>query len=193
MLTELDPASRASLTEVIKQSAMEISQIIERVSFVLKASADPCPFSSVKMGAVVKQVLHDLDPEINKTGATVIPPADWPEVTGVAPWLQVIWLNLLSNALQHGGPSPRITLQWEQRAGFCRFTVTDNGAGVSANRLRALFAPFDQLHELHSTGMGLSIVQRLTFLQGGNCDYEEASQGGACFHFTVPCVSGGVN
>ena len=98
-----------------------------------------------------------------------------------------------TTALPPFGPSPRITLQWEQRAGFCRFSITDNGAGVPASRLRTLFAPFDQLHETHSTGMGLSIVQRLTFLQGGNCEYEAPAQGGASFHFTVPSVASGVN
>ncbi|HEY8994818.1 MAG TPA: HAMP domain-containing sensor histidine kinase [Lacunisphaera sp.] len=193
MLPELDAASLVELGGVIKQSAREISQIIDRVGFVLQASVDSALFSTVKMGPVVEQVLKDLDPAIKKAGAVVVPPVTWPEVIGVVSWLQVIWRDLLDNALQHGGPAPRITLTWERTADSCRFAVTDNGSGVSAGRLAALFGPFDQLHDIRESGIGLAIVHRLTSLQGGSCGYEKTPQGGACFHFTIPVIATGVN
>jgi signal transduction histidine kinase len=189
MLPELDAPSLAGLGDVIKQSVMEISEMIDRVSFVLKASLDSSQVSSVKMGPVLDAVLQELGPDIKRAGAVVTPAVNWPEVTGVAPWLQVVWRNLLCNALQHGGPAPHITLAWERSGGACRFSVTDNGAGVSAARLAALFAPFDQLHDQRLAGLGLAIIQRLTSLQGGSCGYEKAPQGGACFHFTLPAAA----
>jgi signal transduction histidine kinase len=189
MLPELDEASLAGLGEVIKQSAMEISQMIDRVSFVIKASLDSSLVSCVRMGPVVDGVLQELGPDIKRTRAVVTPAVNWPDVTGVASWLQVVWHNLLSNALQHGGAAPRITLAWERAGESCRFSIIDNGTGVSAARLTALFSSFDQLHDRRLAGLGLAIVQRLISLQGGSCGYEQAPQGGACFYFTLPAAA----
>ena len=190
MLPELDAASIASMAGVIKQSSTEISEIIDRVSFVLKASADSSPLGPVKMGQVVSQVLTEFEAEIKRTGAEVTAPSSWPEVNGVAPWLHVIWWNLIGNAFKHGGTIPRFALTWEQRGSDYRFAITDHGSGVPATRLATLFVPFDQLHDVRSSGLGLSIVQRLTALQGGSCGYEKTERGLAAFYFTLPAVAG---
>lgn len=188
MLPELDASSIASMAAVIKQSSTEISEIIDRVSFLLKASADSYPPAPVKMGQVVEQVLRELEADIKKTGAVVTPPAHWPEVVGVGPWLHEIWANLLGNAVKHGGTFPRITITWDCTADEYRFVVSDHGPGVPAGRMPALFAPFDQLHEVRASGMGLSIVQRLTTLQGGSCGYEKSERTGSTFYFTLPAT-----
>ena len=62
------------------------------------------------------------------------------------------------------------------------------GAGIGQARLGSLFSPFEQLHALHVSGLGLSYVQRLISLQGGQCAYENAPEGGACFYFTLPAA-----
>lgn len=190
MLPELDAASIGSMAGVIKQSSTEISEIIDRVSFLLRASADSSPLVPVKMGQVVGQVLTEFESEIARTGAEITPPASWPEVNGVAPWLHVVWWNLISNALKHGGTVPRISLTWEQKGADYRFVVTDHGSGVATARLATLFTPFDQLHDVRSGGIGLSIVQRLTALQGGVCGYERTPRGLTAFSFTLPAVAG---
>ncbi len=188
MLPELDAASVASMAGVIKQSSTEISEIIDRVSFLLKASADSYPPTPVKMGQVFEQVQQQLAGEIKRAGAVITPPAHWPEVTGVGPWLYEIWTNLLGNAVKHGGTFPRITITWDCTADEYRFVISDHGPGVPASRLAALFAPFDQLHDVRSSGIGLSIVQRLVTLQGGSCGYEKSERGGSTFHFTLPAT-----
>jgi signal transduction histidine kinase len=113
-------------------------------------------------------------------------PASWPEVAGVAPWLQVIWWNLLDNALKHGGPSAEIRLAWSRAPDGYRFSVVDRGAGIAPALQAGLFQPFDQLHALRTPGLGLSIVQRLVALQGGRCGYERLADGTSAFFFILP-------
>ncbi|HTB80745.1 MAG TPA: HAMP domain-containing sensor histidine kinase [Opitutaceae bacterium] len=180
--------SMTEMIQSIEDSAAEIVELTERVCLVLRATADPSPLVEVEMGEVIAAVLSRLTPDIRKAGATVVSPPSWPKVMGAPKWLQAIWWNLLHNALKHGGPAVQVRIEWSPEAeGHC-FSVTDNGAGVAPAVEAKLFRPFDQLHSLHTPGLGLSITQRLIALQGGICGYEKTPEGGASFYFTLPAA-----
>lgn len=181
-----DHEATAAMFSNIKSSTREILQLVDRVAFVLHASAGTEPAGPVDMSVVVRSVLEQLDPEIQKAGATVRAASSWPTVYGVPLWLQTIWYNLVENALRHGGASPEIHLEWSTVPGGHRFAVSDRGPGIAADRRTLLFRPFEQLHERPAPGLGLPIVQRLAALQGGTCHYERTADGLSRFSFTLP-------
>lgn len=189
LLEELPVGKETALREtanIFRESSREISQIIDRVSYVLRASTDPLTPARVEMGGIVNAALRQLEPEIRATGAVVMQPVSWPEVVGVTAWLQVVWWNLLSNALRHGGPSPVVRITCARDAGRCRFAVQDEGAGVEETERTGLFVPFEDLHGARARGLGLSIVHRLVTLQDGACAYAPAAERGAAFEFSLP-------
>lgn len=186
ILPREDTQSAAVIVRNIEDSATEISRLIERVSFVLRASADPGVPVEFAMGEVVAAVLKEIQPDIEKAGAVLVLPTSWPRTRGIPKSLHVIWWNLLSNALKFGGSSVRIQLGWRRMDGWFQFSVSDNGTGVLSVMQSGLFRPFDQLHFGHSAGLGLAIVQRLIALQGGRCAYENMPEGGAGFNFFLP-------
>jgi signal transduction histidine kinase len=186
ILTEKEPAA-AALTDSLFISVDEMSKLIGQIRVVTKASADPKPKARVHMAEIVSGVLQRLESRVLKKSATVAEPGSWPEVNGVADWLEFIWWNFLANALQHAAEKPQIELNWRQEKNGLRFQVCDNGVGVPAEIREKLFQPFDTLHKPDSRwGLGLSVVQRLVDLQGGDCGYEPNPKGGACFYFTLP-------
>ncbi len=186
ILAEKEPASVA-LTNPLFSSVDELSRLIKSVSIVTKASARPRAKGKVHMGEIVSGVLQQLESRTLKRRATLVEPDSWPEVEGVDAWLEVIWWNLLANALQHAGESPRIEFGWREETGKIRFWISDNGPGVPAGKRNKLFQTFDSLHEPDSLhGLGLSVVQRLVELQGGDCGYEVNPKVGARFFFTLP-------
>jgi signal transduction histidine kinase len=186
ILVEKEPAA-AALADSLFISVDEMSKLIAQIRFVTKATADPKPKERVHMAEIVSGVLQRLESRVLKKSATVIEPGSWPEVNGVADWLEFIWWNFLANALQHAGEKPQIELSWKKEKDGFRFQVCDNGVGVPAEVRARLFQPFDSLHKPDSTyGLGLSCVQRLVDLQGGDCGYEPNPKGGACFYFTLP-------
>jgi signal transduction histidine kinase len=186
ILTEKEPAM-TSLTDSLFTSVDEMSKLIGQIRFLTKASADPKSKERVDMAGIISTVFQRLESRILKKTATVIQPDSWPEVDGVADWLEFIWWNLVVNALQHAGQKPTIKLNWQQEKNGFRFHICDNGNGISPERSKKLFQPFHSLHEPESTsGLGLSIVQRLVELQGGNCGYEALPGGGSRFFFTLP-------
>ncbi len=186
VLFQGDTDSIGEMVQNIEDSSAEISQMIDRVSFVLRASADPHFPDRIEMGAVVTGVLRELEAEVKKSGATVAQPATWPEVAGVPQWLHVVWWNLLKNALTHSGAGPQLRLTWRLDHDMFRFSVVSRGAPIAASIRARLFRPFDQLHLLPAPGIGLSIVQRLVALQGGRCGYEHPDESTSVFYFTLP-------
>ncbi len=186
MLAETLPSTSDS-TKPVFSSIDEITKIITRTSFLLKAIAQPLPRKSLNMGTAVQEALLRLERPLYQKQAVLHQPDSWPTVEGVAPWLELIWWNLIHNALQHSGPSPVITLGWEKESHGHRFWIRDSGPGVPARPSHEVFWPFHLLHDPNAThGLGLPIVRRLTELQGGHCGYTPEPGGGSLFHFTLP-------
>jgi signal transduction histidine kinase/CHASE2 domain-containing sensor protein/FixJ family two-component response regulator/HPt (histidine-containing phosphotransfer) domain-containing protein len=109
--------------------------------------------------------------------------------------LRQILLNLLNNAVKFT-PAGSIVLRlevFESAAGTCvlRFSVTDTGIGIPAERTDRLFQRFSQLdgsisRKFGGTGLGLAISKRLVELMGGNIGVESQVNRGSNFWFTIP-------
>ena len=176
----------SSLADSLLRSSEEIAGLIKRTSSVLRASARPREKEPVMMERVVSAVLAQLERRSLAINATITQPESWPEVSGVPAWLEIIWWNLLANALQYAGPAPRIKLGWDTEGKNVRFWISDNGDGVPEDGRAGLFQSFESLHKTDGArGLGLSIVRRLVELQGGGCGYEPRPEG-AFFYFTLP-------
>ena len=79
--------SQAPLWDSLVVSAEELQRLIDRVSFIVKASCIPRPRSLVPMSNPVFGALTRLESRILKQGAVIVQPVAWPDVCGVAPWL----------------------------------------------------------------------------------------------------------
>jgi signal transduction histidine kinase/CheY-like chemotaxis protein/integral membrane sensor domain MASE1 len=72
-----------------------------------------------------------------------------------------------------------------------RFTVSDSGIGIPADRLTQLFAPFSQAdasmtRRFGGTGLGLAISRRIAALMGGAIEVRSTPGVGSEFMLTVP-------
>jgi signal transduction histidine kinase len=171
----------------ITNSVDELTTLLDRVGFVLKASVMPKPKASVAMTDIVFGAAGRLESRILAAKATMTQPKSWPDVQGVPAWLETMWLQLIANALQHAGPSPKLELGWDETATDYRFWVRNEGKEIAPEKRAKLFQPFHQLHQTNaSRGLGLSIVGRLAELQGGRGGYEPLGADGSRFYFTLP-------
>lgn len=187
-MEDLVPAAGA-LAQPVIDSAKEVMDLVERLTVIARASASHAVPVPVEMGLIVWAARERLMARIDAVHAEVDEPAEWPAATGRPEWLEQVWLNLLANALKHGGSRPRIELGWRRRDGEIQFYVRDHGPGVPPEMLPMLLRPFHMLHQHDSVrGLGLAIVQRLVELQGGKTGYEAVAPHGSLFHFTLPAV-----
>jgi PAS domain S-box-containing protein len=115
------------------------------------------------------------------------------ELVADARRLKQMLFNLLGNAVKFTPAGGNIGLQvtGDEAAGVVRFSVWDTGIGIAATDLPKLFRPFTQLdsrlsRQYSGTGLGLSLVQRMTDLHGGSISVESTPGQGSRFTITLP-------
>lgn len=152
---------------------------------------DHIDVESLDMVLIVDEVHAQLFDMIARYHAEIKIPNSWPLALGHAPWVEIIWINYLSNAIKYGGNPPHIELGASPYSDeFHCFWVKDNGVGLSEEEKDKLFTPFTRLHKSRAKGhgLGLSIVQRIVEKLGGTVGVESQSGQGAKFFFTLPAA-----
>jgi signal transduction histidine kinase len=144
------------------------------------------PLESVDLAQIAEQVRADLRVEIERQQATL----DLSGVHGIVmanpASLNLIVLNLISNALKFvpRSRSPQVRAWTERRDGHLRFWVEDNGIGISPEHFGKLFTMFQRLHtrdEYAGTGIGLAIVKRAAERMNGRVGLESKEGKGSRF------------
>jgi PAS domain S-box-containing protein len=153
----------------------------------VRARAEP-----LDAGALVDDVVELLAPP-----AGVVRVAEgMPTVTAERVPLQQVFLNLVSNALKHGGAdAPRVDVGWRDAGGAWEFSVSDNGPGIAPEyheRIWGIFQTLQPRDRVEGTGIGLSVVKKIVETRGGTVAVESAPGRGATFRFTLPKEPGAV-
>jgi PAS domain S-box-containing protein len=101
-----------------------------------------------------------------------------------------IFTNLISNAIKYNDkPIGKIECLYESLPNFHQFTIKDNGPGIAEEYHEKVFKVFQTIEardKKESTGVGLSIVQKIIEEQGGTIRIESVAEEGASFIFTIP-------
>jgi PAS domain S-box-containing protein len=107
--------------------------------------------------------------------------------------LKQILVNLLINAVKFTSESGRVTLRVnaDLEQDLIQFAVIDNGIGITPENLQRLFQPFVQVdssftRQYEGTGLGLTLVQKLTDLHGGSVQVESKFGEGSTFTINLP-------
>ena len=109
--------------------------------------------------------------------------------------LAQILINLIDNALKFTNEGTvKLLIKTNQNLDdktLISFSVSDNGIGISKDKLASIFERFTQAEENTSrkyggTGLGLNICKLLVEKQGGNIAVESIKDIGTRFEFTLP-------
>lgn len=105
--------------------------------------------------------------------------------------LQVLG-NLLSNAIKFTPPKGSIQVLVQGTASEVRFSVSDTGIGVPADKREAVFERFWQVkaNDGRGLGLGLFISKCIVEAHGGKIWVEDTHGPGSIFSFTLPAAPG---
>jgi signal transduction histidine kinase len=102
--------------------------------------------------------------------------------------------NLISNAIKYSPTGKLISIQLETTQEFAIVRIQDQGPGLSQDDQERLFERFSKLSSIptageHSTGLGLSIVKKLSEAMGGSVRCESEFGAGCCFIVQLPLAT----
>ncbi len=104
--------------------------------------------------------------------------------------IQQVMMNLLENAVIHGGAS-QIRMGVEHDGENACFTVRDDGRGIPPEKLASLFdasptQPRGGSDGKKNMGIGLKVCRAIVKAHGGTMRAENNAGGGACLRFWLP-------
>ena len=136
---------------------------------------------------VVETLLQDMEPAASKGGTRLVNrvPDDL-DVRADAALIRRIFQNLIANAIRYA-PGGEVAVGARHGSdGVVQCWVTDNGAGIPADRIEKVFDVLETDPEHDGTGLGLAIVKTFVEAHGGNVTVQSVEGQGSTFLFTLP-------
>jgi len=177
----LPPETREELLVTAQQQSDRMRQLIEQLLDLSRLDANAL---GVKPRPVV---LHSVLSAIAAAAPGDVPlqldvPVDLAVVADPLV-LERIVSNLLANAIRHGAPPIRISVE-QANGSFC-ISVEDEGGGVPEELRERLFERFTRVDAGGGSGLGLAIARAYARAHGGELLYFEGERG-ARFDLIVP-------
>lgn len=173
----------ALVENVLQLTAHEVRQIhydieLVAVESVLLECAGQCRLLIEKQG-----MRFELDLDVSAAGC---------QVRANRERLQQALLNYVSNAIKYGKKGGMIRLGMARHDGDIRISVADDGKGISVQRQKELFTPFNRLgregSNILGAGLGLSVTREVVELMGGHVGVQSEEGQGATFWIDLPLV-----
>jgi PAS domain S-box-containing protein len=175
---------------VIREGARKMAQLIDDILAFSRMGRQEIAPGAIDMHELVRAALKDLEPALASCDVkVVIKPL--PAFHGDGPMFQLLWANLLDNAIKFTRPKPEGVIEVGAQAGDKEivYYVKDNGVGFDMQYANKLFGVFQRLHvqsEFPGTGIGLAIVKRIVARHGGRVWAEGKVNDGATIYFALP-------
>ncbi len=198
MLERWGKTDKAVLDEgiaAISQETTAMKELVERLLFLARHDKktlmlemevfDPTEvMSSVHRDAKLLSPAHQFELKLEGGGT----------VNGDKGMIKQLMRILVDNAIKYTPPEGRITLAMRKEGEECILSVTDSGAGISAQELPRIFDRFyrsDKARKAQSSGhgLGLSIARIIVVAHGGKLNVRSKEGQGSTFSVKLPITT----
>jgi PAS domain S-box-containing protein len=188
-----DDTGRHYLERMV-DAATRMRRLIDDLLSYSRVNTRTTSFLPVDLGAVIADVLSDLEPRITSEQAT-IRVGELPAIEADPSQMHQLFLNLIANSLKFRRPgvTPSVTIEGSVEVGengaVARIAVADNGVGFEPRHAERIFGMFERLHgreEYDGTGVGLATCRKIAERHAGELSAWGEPDAGAVFTMVLP-------
>jgi len=145
---------------------------------------------TVRVAPLIEHAINQhrlLAEERGLTLSHILPPFD-EEVFADPERLELVFANLITNAIRHTPAGGSIEIQARLDGEFVRFEVKDTGEGIPKEYQARIFDKYFQVpgNIRKGTGLGLAIAKNIIEAHGGEIGLVSEPSQGSTFWFTLP-------
>jgi signal transduction histidine kinase len=181
--------------EQLKLLKSRVSRMYQLLEGILR-------YSRIGRGQEEKEIL-DLNLLVDEIISTLLPPEnfniyilnDLPPIFADKTKIYQVFQNMISNAIKYNDkPVGEVKIFCETKTdGLHYFTIEDNGKGIPEEDFERVFKIFQTLEKdkdsAESTGVGLTLVQKIIKKYGGKISLTSKVGEGTAFTFSLPPVT----
>ena len=170
-----------------KQLEALVSHVLDENTQLLTEMAVQVERRTFELWPMVETLLQDLQPLASKGPTRLVNrvPDDL-DVRADAGLLRRIFQNLICNAIRYTPGGEVVAGARLGGDGVVNCWVTDDGAGIPADRIDKVFNELESDPDHDGTGLGLAIVKTFVEAHGGKVTVESVEGRGCTFLFTLP-------
>jgi len=184
--TASQPQRQALVTEKLLGCLRHIEAMVgEMLNFSRQSSRE---YASVDLQQVLQKVNDGILPRLEDQDAKMLFHSNIKSearVVGSQDALVAVLLNLVENAVQHGGQEVAINVVLDQVADGFLIQVSDDGPGIPNAIRERIFEPFYTTNT-RGTGLGLTVAKTIVKEHGGVLECCNNDAQGACFLVWLP-------
>jgi signal transduction histidine kinase len=174
--TIIDASRRLSglVTNVLRLNKLENQEIITAEPYSLDEQLRCCILG-------LEDLLEEKDIEVEAN-------LDEVNILSDENLLEIVWNNLITNALKFTEPHGRIAIELKEDELNAIVTIKDNGCGMDQETCKRIFDRFYQGDTSHSTngnGLGLSMVKRVMDMIDGDITVQSEPGKGSVFEVII--------
>jgi signal transduction histidine kinase len=197
-------SDRAKHDRILTSAERNVTRMNETLRKLLTMSreegADTALVQRIELSAVIEDVIGQLREMAGERDVRVFVAGSLPSITVDRARLELVLVNLISNAIKYSDPSKpnrvvEILAAPSTQPDVCTVSVRDNGLGIADPELQPIFTRFyrghaGRDHELGTSGLGLglSIVADCVEALKGSIRVESTPGEGTTFFLELPCA-----
>ncbi len=184
----------ASLTTMLENTD-RMYPLVNGLHHISRANRAILDIQPLDINAMLSKIAAKLDTELRATGGT-IEIADLPDCMGDAAHLEVVFTNLLGNAIKYRHPDrpPAVRISGEMTDGRAVYEISDNGVGFAAEHCQHVWDLFYRrvlMGETEGQGLDLTLVRRIVERHHGRISLESEEGVGSQFTVALPLAAQG--
>ncbi len=184
---------QTELLAVAREDSERLHRIIEKLLDMgqLESGRSKVELAPVNTGQILVNIVQEMRPAFGDKGIDLVLdlPGTIPNILADKFRLEVVFKNLLNNALKHTPAGGQVSLSAREEDGRVVFEVLDTGEGIPKEYLPHIFEKFFRVpgySHYGDSGLGLAIVKEIVEAHGSTVDVESNPGEGTRFTFAFP-------